>query len=109
LKCLTVGTKPYITLDALHTVCFTLQILATNIAETSLTIDDVVHVVDCGKVKEKSFDAFSNISMLRCNWISRASSAQRAGRWCFVYHMILELESSWFTVYILQHYYHSNI
>ncbi|KAF6017324.1 YTHDC2 [Bugula neritina] len=56
------------------------MILATNIAETSLTIDDVVHVVDCGKVKEKSFDAFSNISMLRCNWISRASSAQRAGR-----------------------------
>ncbi|XP_067934635.1 3'-5' RNA helicase YTHDC2-like isoform X1 [Watersipora subatra] len=55
-------------------------ILSTNIAETSITVDDIVYVIDCGKVKEKSFDAFSNISTLRCNWISRASSTQRAGR-----------------------------
>lgn len=34
-------------------------ILATNIAETSLTIDDVKFVIDCGKVKEKSFDSLS--------------------------------------------------
>ena len=36
-------------------------ILATNIAETSLTINDVKIVIDCGKVKEKSFDSLSGM------------------------------------------------
>ena len=34
-------------------------ILSTNIAETSLTIDDVVHVVDTGKVKQQRYNAMS--------------------------------------------------
>ncbi|XP_055956156.1 3'-5' RNA helicase YTHDC2 [Patella vulgata] len=55
-------------------------ILSTNIAETSITINDVVYVVDCGKVKEKTFDALSGITMLKSNWISKASSQQRKGR-----------------------------
>lgn len=55
-------------------------ILSTNIAETSLTIDDVVYVIDSGKVKEKSFDAISGVCMLRCNWISQACAKQRKGR-----------------------------
>ncbi|ESO89626.1 hypothetical protein LOTGIDRAFT_124894 [Lottia gigantea] len=55
-------------------------ILSTNIAETSITINDVVFVVDCGKVKEKTFDALSGLTMLKSNWISRASSQQRKGR-----------------------------
>lgn len=59
-------------------MCF--QVLSTNIAETSVTINDVVYVIDCGKVKEKSFDAISNVSMLKSNWISQASAVQRAGR-----------------------------
>jgi ATP-dependent RNA helicase DHX29 len=31
-------------------------VLATNIAETSLTIEDVVYVVDCGRHKERRYD-----------------------------------------------------
>uniref|UniRef100_A0A3Q4M2M3 RNA helicase n=1 Tax=Neolamprologus brichardi TaxID=32507 RepID=A0A3Q4M2M3_NEOBR len=55
-------------------------ILSTNIAETSITINDVVFVIDSGKVKEKSFDALSNVSMLKTVWISKASALQRKGR-----------------------------
>ncbi|XP_031779462.1 3'-5' RNA helicase YTHDC2 [Nasonia vitripennis] len=55
-------------------------ILSTNIAETSITIDDVVYVIDSGKVKEKSFDAISGVCMLRSNWISQACAKQRKGR-----------------------------
>ncbi|XP_071478246.1 3'-5' RNA helicase YTHDC2-like [Diadema antillarum] len=55
-------------------------VLSTNIAETSVTINDVVFVVDSGKVKEKSFDAIANVSSLKSNWISKASAKQRRGR-----------------------------
>ncbi|KAL3685927.1 hypothetical protein R1sor_003949 [Riccia sorocarpa] len=39
-------------------------VLATNIAETSFTINDVVFVVDCGKAKESSYDALNNTPSL---------------------------------------------
>uniref|UniRef100_A0A3Q3IHD5 RNA helicase n=1 Tax=Monopterus albus TaxID=43700 RepID=A0A3Q3IHD5_MONAL len=55
-------------------------ILSTNIAETSITINDVVFVIDSGKVKEKSFDTLSHVSMLKTIWISKASALQRQGR-----------------------------
>ncbi len=55
-------------------------ILATNIAETSITIDDVVYVVDCGKSKEKSYDALNDMACLLPAWISKASARQRRGR-----------------------------
>uniref|UniRef100_A0ABD2WY70 RNA helicase n=1 Tax=Trichogramma kaykai TaxID=54128 RepID=A0ABD2WY70_9HYME len=55
-------------------------ILSTNIAETSITIEDVVYVIDSGKIKEKSFDAISGISTLRANWISQSCAEQRKGR-----------------------------
>uniref|UniRef100_UPI003AAAF468 3'-5' RNA helicase YTHDC2 isoform X2 n=1 Tax=Centroberyx gerrardi TaxID=166262 RepID=UPI003AAAF468 len=55
-------------------------ILSTNIAETSITVNDVVFVVDAGKVKEKSFDALNHVTMLKMVWISKASALQRKGR-----------------------------
>lgn len=55
-------------------------ILATNIAETSITIDDIVYVVDCGKIKMTNFDAENNISTLKPEWVSLANARQRRGR-----------------------------
>ncbi|KAA8498481.1 DExH-box ATP-dependent RNA helicase DExH1 [Porphyridium purpureum] len=55
-------------------------ILATNIAETSITIDDVVFVLDSGKFKEKSYDPATNVSCLLPAWVSKASARQRRGR-----------------------------
>ncbi|VFQ97844.1 unnamed protein product [Cuscuta campestris] len=55
-------------------------VLATNMAETSITINDVVFVVDCGKAKETSYDALNNTPCLLPSWISKASSRQRKGR-----------------------------
>lgn len=55
-------------------------VLATNIAETSITINDVVFVIDCGKAKETSYDALNNTSCLLPSWISKVSAQQRRGR-----------------------------
>ncbi|EPS63550.1 hypothetical protein M569_11233, partial [Genlisea aurea] len=55
-------------------------VLATNIAETSITIDDVVFVIDCGKAKETSYDALNNTPRLLPSWISKVSAKQRRGR-----------------------------
>ncbi|XP_065851072.1 DExH-box ATP-dependent RNA helicase DExH6 isoform X2 [Euphorbia lathyris] len=55
-------------------------ILSTNIAETAITIDDVVYVIDSGRMKEKSYDPYNNVSTLQSSWVSKASSKQREGR-----------------------------
>ncbi|KFO96120.1 putative ATP-dependent RNA helicase DHX34, partial [Calypte anna] len=55
-------------------------ILATNIAETSVTIDGVRFVLDSGKVKEMSYDPQDKLQRLQEFWISRASAEQRKGR-----------------------------
>ncbi|XP_069705785.1 ATP-dependent DNA/RNA helicase DHX36 [Periplaneta americana] len=55
-------------------------IIATNIAETSITIDDVVYVIDCGKIKLKNFDVKANLSTLKAEWVSLANARQRRGR-----------------------------
>ncbi|KAL6616121.1 hypothetical protein ACP70R_038391 [Stipagrostis hirtigluma subsp. patula] len=55
-------------------------ILSTNIAETAVTIDDVVFVIDSGRMKEKSYDPYNNVSTLHASWVSKASARQREGR-----------------------------
>ncbi|KAK9789768.1 hypothetical protein WJX73_007283 [Symbiochloris irregularis] len=55
-------------------------VLATSIAETSITIDDVVFVIDCGKVKMQAYDALNKLAVLAPVWVSKASATQRAGR-----------------------------
>ena len=55
-------------------------ILATNIAETSITIEDVVYVVDCGKIKMTKFDVQANIATFQPEWVSLANARQRRGR-----------------------------
>ena len=55
-------------------------VIATNIAETSITIDDVVYVVDCGKIKMTNFDVKNNISTMKPEWVSLANAKQRRGR-----------------------------
>ncbi|XP_020234022.1 DExH-box ATP-dependent RNA helicase DExH6 [Cajanus cajan] len=55
-------------------------ILSTNIAETAITIDDIVYVINTGRMKEKSYDPYNNVSTLQSSWISKASAKQREGR-----------------------------
>ncbi|MEA4862766.1 MAG: ATP-dependent helicase HrpB [Victivallaceae bacterium] len=55
-------------------------VFATNIAETSLTIEDVRMVVDSGFERTPRFDPSSGLTRLETARISRASAAQRAGR-----------------------------
>lgn len=55
-------------------------IVATNVAETSLTIDGVRTVIDSGLVRISSFDPRRGIDTLHIHKISRASAEQRAGR-----------------------------
>ena len=54
-------------------------ILATNIAETSVTNPDVKYVVDTGKLREERYDQEQRISGLQCTWISQSNAKQRAG------------------------------
>ncbi|CAA7395462.1 unnamed protein product [Spirodela intermedia] len=55
-------------------------VLATNIAETSLTIDGIKYVIDPGFCKIKSYNPRTGMESLLINPISKASAMQRAGR-----------------------------
>lgn len=55
-------------------------VLATNVAETSLTIEGITAVVDSGYERRARFDPQSGSTLLELTRISQASAAQRAGR-----------------------------
>jgi len=55
-------------------------IVSTNIAETSITIDDITHVIDSCHVKETRLAPRSSTSVFSTVWASQAAAKQRAGR-----------------------------
>ncbi|KAI1002486.1 putative ATP-dependent RNA helicase [Podosphaera aphanis] len=57
-----------------------LIVLATNVAETSVTIPGIRYVFDCGRSKERKYDSVTGVQTFEIGWISKASAEQRAGR-----------------------------
>ena len=55
-------------------------VIATNIAETSLTIDGIKYVIDPGFCKQNSYNPRTGMESLQVTPISKASAMQRAGR-----------------------------
>ncbi|RSL61931.1 hypothetical protein CEP54_006039 [Fusarium duplospermum] len=55
-------------------------VVATNVAETSVTIDGIVYVVDTGLVKQEGFSPRAGLHQLYTSNISKAAAGQRAGR-----------------------------
>jgi ATP-dependent RNA helicase DHX37/DHR1 len=57
-----------------------LIVIATNIAETSITIPGISYVVDTGRQKCRNYNSATGIASYDVMWISKASADQRAGR-----------------------------
>ncbi|KAI9360450.1 P-loop containing nucleoside triphosphate hydrolase protein [Zopfochytrium polystomum] len=55
-------------------------ILSTNIAETSVTINDIVYVIDSGKIRINSYDSNTRVSALNSVWAAQSNIKQRCGR-----------------------------
>lgn len=56
------------------------MIVATNIAETSLTVDGIQYVIDCGYSKLKVYNPKIGMDSLQVTPISQANAQQRSGR-----------------------------
>lgn len=56
------------------------MVYATNIAETSLTVDGVGYVIDNGLVKQKAYSELTGMDTLQVVAISKVQAVQRAGR-----------------------------
>ncbi len=63
-------------------------VLSTNVAETSITIDDVSFVIDTGRAKEMQHDPERGILRLQEQWVSKVRSlwglCGPSGAWCVV-------------------------
>ena len=59
---------------------YRLIVVATNIAETSLTIPGITYVVDSGRQKCRNYNATTGVASFDIMWISKAAADQRAGR-----------------------------
>ncbi|KAL5701049.1 RNA helicase [Ranunculus cassubicifolius] len=57
-----------------------LVVVATNVAETSLTIPGITYVVDTGREKVKNYNCKTGMGTFEVQWISKASASQRSGR-----------------------------
>jgi ATP-dependent RNA helicase DHX37/DHR1 len=57
-----------------------LIVIATNIAETSITIPGISYVVDTGRQKCRNYNSGSGVASYDIMWISKASADQRSGR-----------------------------
>lgn len=57
-----------------------LCVVATNVAETSITIPEVRYVVDSGRAKERKYNHETGVQSYEVDWISKASAEQRTGR-----------------------------
>jgi HrpA-like RNA helicase len=55
-----------------------LVVVATNVAETSITIPGIKYVIDAGRTKERRYDRATGISKFQVEWTSQASANQRA-------------------------------
>ena len=56
------------------------MIVSTNIAESSITVPDIVYVIDFCLSKETNYNPYNSMEKLELAWASQASSRQRSGR-----------------------------
>jgi hypothetical protein len=57
-----------------------LIVVATNVAETSITIPGIRYVIDSGRAKEKKVDVVTGVASFEVGWVAKASAEQRKGR-----------------------------
>ncbi|KAL6071816.1 putative PremRNA splicing factor [Balamuthia mandrillaris] len=76
------GMPPHLQMKVFQPVPRTARkvVVATNIAETSITISGIVYVIDCGFVKTRAFNPRTCIDSLVVTPVSKAAAQQRAGR-----------------------------